>query len=230
LAQYFPNSDKVAAAAYYLGQSLMRLRRFEDAIEQFNTALARSGGGTGSEILHYLIGVCQEQLGNGREAVTAYRAYLTGLSEREAVEQLPRRFEIAKLFITNGFLDEAASQLRDIIAAAKDPELIIQAQFTLGGVLEQQGLLAEAAVEYLKVTYVHSSSPLAALSARFAAGQLFERLGQYQEAISVYEKIAENHKGTRFGEVAAMRIEALRKLLAGEKGDEGDRTSRDKTP
>jgi TolA-binding protein len=230
LAEYFPDSDKIAAAAYYLGQSLMRMRRYEDAIEQFRAALARRGGGSGAEILHYLIGVCYEQLGNGREAAAAYKSYLAGLSEGDAGEQLERRLEIARLFARNGFLDDAATQLRGIIAAAKDSDLIIQAQFALGAVLEQQGLLAEAAVEYLKVTYVHSSSPLAALSARFKAGQLFERLGQYQEAINVYEKIAENHKGTRFAEVAAMRIEALRKRMAEEENDQSDRTSHDKTP
>jgi len=231
VAENFPDSDKVAAASYYLGQSLMRLRRYEDAIAQFNSALAKRGEGAGAEILHYLIGVCHEQLGQGPEAVAAYRLYLSMLGGRPAGEQLGRRLEIAALFARNGFLDEAADQLRGIIESTDEPDLIVQAQFALGGVLEKKGMLAEAAVEFLKVTYVHSSSPLAALSARFQAGRLFERLGQYQEAINVYEKIAENHKGTRFGEVAAMRIEALRKILAGESEGEGeDRTSDDKIP
>ena len=230
IAENFPESDKVAAAAYYLGQSYMRLRRYEDAIEQFNLALAKRGEGAGAEILYYLIGVCHEQLGKGPEAVAGYRQYLSRLGGEAAGEQLRRRLEIAALFARNGFLDEAAGQLRGIIESAQEPDLIVQAQFALGGVLEKKGMLAEAAVEFLKVTYVHSSSPLAALSARFQAGQIFERLGQYQEAINVYEKIAENHKGSRFGEVAAIRIEALRKLLAGEESGEEDRTSDEKIP
>ena len=224
VAEFFPQSDKVAAAAYYLGQSLMRLRRYEDAIEQFNTTLERGGEGRGSEIIHYLIGVCCEQLGDGPGAVAAYRKYMAALQNPR--EELGRRLGIAQLFARNGALDEAAAQLESILQVAEAPDMIVEAQFALGAVYEQKNELARAAVEYLKVTYVHSSSALAALSARFRAGQLFEQLGQWQDAINVYEKIAENHKGSRFGQVAAMRIEALRKRME----SEGERTSEEPKP
>ena len=213
----FPESEKVAAAAYYLGQSLMRLRRYEDAVTQFQTALEKGGQGEGAEIVHYLIGVCFEQLGRQDSAVGAYRNYLALLSD--PAEELERRYQISLLFARRGNLEEAAEQLAGIIEAAEDPDLIVRTQFALGAVHEKNNQLELAAVEYLKVTYVHSSSPLAALSARFKAGQLFEQLGQHREAINVYQKIAQNHAGTRFGEVASIRIQALQKIMESNSGE-----------
>ena len=92
------------------------------------------------------------------------------------------------------------------------------------------GELERAAVEYLKVTYVHSSSPTAAIMARFHAGAVFENLGRLADAINVYQTIADNHAGTRFGEVASIRIEALRNLLAAQEAEGEEGTSPQERP
>jgi tetratricopeptide (TPR) repeat protein len=225
--EFFAESDKVPASAYYLGRSLMHLRRYEEAIAQFSICIDRGGEGTGSEVVQYLMGVCYEQMGDDAGAARAYRQYLA--RQTDPSEQPERRLEIAFLFARAGYLDEAAEQLSGIISAAQDPELVVKAQYALGEVLEAKGQLAEAALEFLKVTYVHSSSPLAAIVARFRAGELFERLGRFEEAINVYQKIAENHKGTRFGEAAAIRIEALRKNLDSQAKQENG-TSEERKP
>lgn len=225
--KFFPESENVAAAAYYQGRSLIYLRRYEDAISQFQLSLERGGEGQGTEIVHYLIGICHEQLGNESGAVDAYRKYLAKLTD--ITDRLDGLVDIAILFARQGHLDEAARQLASVLDAAKDPVLIVRAQFALGEVYKRKGQLEQAAVEFLKVTYVHSSSPLAAITARFRAGEVFEQLGRYQDAINVYQKVSDNHKGTRFGEAAAIRIQMLRKLIDA-KDTPGDGTSESREP
>ncbi len=228
LEEFFPDSDRRAAAAYYLGLSLMQLRRYDEAIPQLQYCLDGRGDGEGAEVIYYMIGHAHQQAGRDEEAVEAYRQYLLRLPDPS--ENLERRIEIAELFARAGHPQEAARQLEGIIEAARDPELIVSAQFALGAVCELMGELERAAVEYLRVTYVHSSSPTAALMARFRAGAVFERLGRLADAINVYRTVADNHAGTRFGEVAAIRIEVLSRLLAAREAEEGEGTSPQEQP
>jgi TolA-binding protein len=95
----------------------------------------------------------------------------------------------------------------------------MNAQYIIGQVYEEKGDLTVAAQEYLKVTYAHMSAPAGALMARMKAGRIYEKLEQWQDAVGVYQKIVDNHGDSRFGQIAALRIEAIQKKLEG-KGDE----------
>lgn len=212
LAQFFPDSDKLTAASYLSGQSLMKLRKYEDAIEHFKRVLGSVDTGTGVGMINYFMGVCYEQTGKGLEAVAAYRVYLQNLDN--PADMLERRLEIALLFMSHRFYDEAISQLQSIKQAATKDEMAMNAQYLIGQVLENKGDLTLAAEEYLKVTYAHASAPAGALMARMRAGRIYEQLGQYQEAINIYQTIADNHKNSRFGELAAIRIAAINKQLS----------------
>lgn len=50
---------------------------------------------------------------------------------------------------------------------------------------------------------------------RMRAGRIYEKLQRYEDAIAVYQTVMQNHKNSRFGEMAALRIEVMRKKLQG---------------
>jgi hypothetical protein len=86
-------------------------------------------------------------------------------------------------------------------------------------VYEEKGDLTLAAQEYLKVTYAHMSAPAGALMARMKAGRIYEKLEQWQDAIGVYQTIVDNHGNSRFGQLAALRIQAIQKILEGSESE-----------
>ena len=214
LTRFFPESDKLVESAYILGQANMKLRRFAAAVENFESILNSISDPAGKGAISYLAGLCYEQLGDQKKAVEFYRTYLA--NQRDPDEQLPRRMEIAVLLMKNNLHDEAIAELGRIKAASKNDEMRMNAQYIIGQAFEEKGDLSKAAEEYLKVTYAHSSSPAGALMARMRAGRIYEKLDRYQEAIAVYQTVMENHKNSRFGEIASLRIQVMQARLAGE--------------
>lgn len=213
LKQFFPGSDKITEASYILGQANMKLRRFSEAVKEFETILAGITDPAGRGAISYLAGLCYEQTGDQAKAVEYYRIYLANL--RQPQEQLGRRMEIAVLLMKNNFHDEAVAELERIKTFASNDEMRMNAQYIIGQAYEEKGDLAKAAEEYLKVTYAHSASPAGALMSRMRAGMIYEKLERFQDAIAVYQTVMENHKNSRFGEIASLRIEVMRARLAG---------------
>lgn len=217
LREVFPQSDKIVPATWLLGQNLVNLRRYQEALPEFQFVLDSMQNQRGIGEVSYLIGYCHEQLGQIADALTAYRRWLANLEN--PADRLPRRLEIAVLFMRNGAPDEAVEQLLSIKSAARNDEMGMNAQYIIGEAFEIKGDKARAAEEYLRVTYAHLSAPAGALMARLKAGRLYEELGRMEEAIGVYQTIVRNHANTRFGELAAIRIEAIRKKTGAEPED-----------
>lgn len=207
LLEQHPDTDKETAAHYLLGQSLMKLRRFEDAAYHFQIVLSVNDDQQSLEMLNYLLGVCFEQAGAVEEAVEHYKQYLVHLGDPSAM--LPRRLEIATLLMRQGESLAAVKELQRIISNTSDDRMEMNAQYLIGQAFEDYGDYERAAAEYLKVTYAHNSAPAGALMARMKAGRLYEKMERPGAARAIYEGIIRNHAGSRFAQVAKIRLDAL---------------------
>jgi tetratricopeptide (TPR) repeat protein len=203
----FPQSDKVVPAKYLLGQCQMQMRRFDDAVVTFKEVLAVNSDQKAQETLNYLIATCLEQDGNFVEAANHYEQFLVNLTDPG--EMLSRRLEISTFLLKQGRYEPTINELRRIITNTRDDQMEMNAQYLIGQAYEDSGELETAAAEYLKVSYAHASAPAGALMARMRAARLYERLNRNDEAIAIYQNILRNHAGSRFAEVAQLRIDSM---------------------
>jgi TolA-binding protein len=122
----YPGDDRAAQVAYQIGDSHEKAGRAEDAIKEYQSALASKPGDLSTE-LHYRIGTCREQLGDEAGALASYRKAAAGADKDDAF-RLSAVARCASIHEKNGDYKDALADYRDLIRNAKDPELVVAAK------------------------------------------------------------------------------------------------------
>lgn len=211
VVDYFPQSILSPDSHHKLGNCYFQLERFAEAIEHYKQILDHPDFNPVFDRLSYLIGYAFEQLRDIHQAATYYRLYLENISDQ--TEMVKERIRLILLLQTLGDYQTAIDACYSILNNTNDEDIKTEVQFYLGECYRLWGKMEQAIIEYLKVTYLHSSNDMWALTARFKAGEIYQSQQKYKEAIKLYAKVAEKYKGTKQGDFAQQRIEEINKIL-----------------
>lgn len=107
--------------------------------------------------------------------------------------------------------DLAREQYQSLMPVA-DVDNELACQFYLGEILEKEGRLKEAIIEYLKVRYIGKQSKLNwVITAIYNAGRCYEKLGKTENARMMYQEIVEREGlASPFGRKALQQVNRLK--------------------
>ncbi len=211
VVDYFPDSTLAPDSHHKLGNCYFQLEKFEEAIEQYKEIFEHPEYATIYDRIAYLVGYAYEQLKNIQQAAHYYKLYLANISEEDTM--FKERVRLILFLQTLGEYEAAVNACQSILSSTNDDNLKAEVQFYIGECYRLWNKPEQSIIEYLKVTYLHSSNDMWALTARFKAGEIYQSLEKYDEAIKLYAKVAETYKGTKQGDFAQQRIEEINSLL-----------------
>lgn len=125
-ATYPSGEGRNVEVAYHMGEIHEEAGRFDEAIGEFETALAGKPGAAMAVELRYRIGACREQLGRAGDAVKAYEAAMAS-AEKTDPYRLLAVARCAALYEEREDWAGAISAYRDLIRHSGDEELVLAA-------------------------------------------------------------------------------------------------------
>lgn len=207
-------SPKEPVALYNAGVLYDRLERYKEAKESLEKAVESAPDYVQA---YYLLGIINERIGDFDRAEEAYNRVIALVPETEegplARERLKRIEESRQVrehlrrtmeFLESGDLKAAHQEAEVIITLA--PKYYL-GYFQLGLVLEQEGDI-EAAIEALRKSIDLRPDFAQAL---LRAGFLYEDQELFEEAKEMYRRAEKAGEGQREGDIAHLRLQALRK-------------------
>jgi tetratricopeptide (TPR) repeat protein len=118
---------RAADVAYRLGDLHERSMRWQEAIAEYQRALASGPEKSLAVELHYRIGTSREQLQDVDGAIAAYRK-ASGVGARSDAYHLSAVARLAALYESREEYAKAVSAYKELIRDAKDPELVAAAK------------------------------------------------------------------------------------------------------
>jgi tetratricopeptide (TPR) repeat protein len=123
----FPNDSRAAEVAFQLGDLDEAAGKLDEAMKEFQTALAGRPAASLTVELYYRVGRLHEQKG---ETTAALRAYENAMAspDRDHPYRLSAVARSAALYEAKKDYPRALAAYRDIMRNAKDPELVAAAE------------------------------------------------------------------------------------------------------
>lgn len=216
-----PDAALRAELGTVLGRAFLNLSKFELAEQSFLAALDILQDETRAPALRGLAALRQEQA-RFPEAESLQREALAlsaaGSDESEA------RLELAGILQSQGRLDEAAAQLKQLPSVAGSPELIGAVALKRGNISWGRGRHAEAEQHYRQALESLSEAPAPAqhevARVHYALGIALHRLGRFDEADQHYVR-SWTMRQQIYGRAHARSVEVVhaRAALAYDAGD-----------
>jgi TolA-binding protein len=125
-AEHDLDADRAAEIAYQLGDLYDKAGQTEQALAEFERALATKASAHSKLELHFRIGTCREQLGDAAAAARAYEAAIAS-SPADDVFRLSSLARCAALYEQREDYKKALSAYRDLAKHASDPALVVAA-------------------------------------------------------------------------------------------------------
>jgi len=197
-----PESDLMASARFHAGEAFFRLGRHEDAAKHL-THLAddfadRKEHGPG--LLR--LGESLAELQHWARSERVFTEYLSAYGSSEHWYQA--QFGVGWARENQKRYDEAIDAYRQVTSRHQGPKTA-RAQFQIGECLFAKQRYDEAVRELLKVDILYAYPEWSA-AALYEAARCFEKLGMVVEARAHFKQVVDQHKQTRWAELATQRL------------------------
>lgn len=205
LIQKFPNSKLTASAGYFCGEAHFRTNAHDKAAVHLArvTESHSADPAAGPSLLR--LGEALAILQRWPRSERCFAEYLEKFADSDNWFQA--RFGMGWARENQSRYDEAIDAYREIVARHQGPTAA-RAQFQIGECLLAKKQYEEAARELLKVDILYAYPEWSA-AALYEAGRCFELLGKPVEARAQFEAVQSKYKESKWGPLAAQRLEAL---------------------
>jgi len=202
-------ADSTALAYSKIGSSNYMLEDYEGAVRNYTEALKVSEEPDFRATTLFNLAVSYSAMDNWEEAARTYRRLLL---------EYPQSKEASEALVNLGYSYQKRGRFPDAIDVYEkarelsDSEDAARAQFWIGECHAAMGRLEDAALEFLKVSYLYPEEHMWAVTGQHRAAEMYERMGKISEAVRIYRSIVEKEgKGSDYGKPA---YEKLKKLEA----------------
>jgi len=152
--------------------------------------------------------------GRTEKAKELFKKIIADYPEEDNLDD--KKLNIGLFFLKEKEYDIAIKSFTQVINGGGDNKLKAEAHFWLGEAFQNSDKWEDAALEYLKVTYLYPENDLWSGTARFRAGEIFEAQGKLNEALLMYQKLALKYKNDERGKFAAKKVEEINKVRSQE--------------
>jgi len=204
LAESAGNEDMRMKAYFRLGTLYFLSDDYGKAIEAYQIVMQEDTSGKYAVDATYNFAIACKTIGNYSAAVEAYQL----LTERFP-EQMPNKealFEIAYCY----FSDKKYSKAIEIFTQAFphfSSEKQAEIQYWIGESYFGMENFEQAAIEFLKVSYMYSHDAQLSVTADLRAGLAYEKLEQWNKAAGIYHKIVKKYgASSQWGKEAQQRL------------------------
>jgi len=175
---------------------------WETALKEYQAYLTQNPQNASNDVVMYRMGECFRSLGRTQEAGQAYQRVFDEFAGGESHYRAGLRR--AELLEQSGKREEQIQLLNSMLKGSPMPEMGAACQFALGGALEKQGKLDEAASAYDAVLTKYTGTQLIPYAALALAG--IDRRGEGKRAALLYGLAAAAPGSPRMGAEALFQL------------------------
>jgi len=205
LAAEFPDSPLLVDTLYRKGESLLSLKRLEEAADLFEKLAAHQDSPLVSDSLFKMGETCKA-LGDHQRSIKAFSSLINGYKDSPLIPQAVKSRAWCYYSLDN--LAEAISGFRSLAESKAPPDLVAEAQYWLGKSLEKQRDFKGARMEYLKVGILYPDNQLAA-AAMFKVGECYRQEGIISKASHAFKKLISIYPDSKFSTRARQALRDL---------------------
>ncbi len=198
----FPESPLGLSAGFYGGDALFKLGRYEKAVKRLKRVAEECDDDPVCSPSVLRLGESLAALQRWARSEHVFTDYLDRFSDSEHWFQA--QFGIGWARENQKRYDESISAYRQVVARHRGPTAA-RAQFQIGECLFAKKRYDEAVRELLKVDILYAY-PKWSAAALYEAGRCFEKLGKPVEARHHFKQVLDQHKETRWAELASRRL------------------------
>jgi len=205
LIDVFPQSELVASASYYAGESLHRIDKHEDAVPFLTRVTADHGDDPVVAPALLRLGESLAHVQRWGPSELAFMNYLDRFGDTQQWYQAA--FGVGWARENQKRYDEAIKSYQQVVARHQG-ETAARAQFQIGECLFAQKQYESAARELLKVDILYAYPEWTA-AALYEAGRCLAMVNKSAEAKDQFRRVVEQHGETRWAELATQRLGEL---------------------
>lgn len=200
----FPESDLIASAQLFAGESEFQLAHWQPASEHFEVITSKHPEDPGCPTALLRLGECQAQLQHWSKSEETFAQYLDRFGASELWFQA--QFGVAYALENQSRQDKAIEAYRKVIDRHSGPTAA-RAQFQIGECLFAQKKHSDAVRELLKVDILYAYPEWSA-AALYEAGRCFEELNQPDQARAQFAQVKEKYPDSEWAKLATQRLAA----------------------
>ena len=194
-------------ANFMIGKISYEMKEYQAAIDH----LAKIKGDTTKgyqDVLYFYLGRAYYEKG---EAARAVELWALAVKEYPTNDGGTRSaLEIGKIQLKEKKYDEALATLKSVIMKRED-EVAAEAQFNIGEVDFAKGDLKNAALEYMRLTYVYGKFTDWSVKGQLGAARAYKEMGENGQAKSLLEKIINKYPDSLYAKEARDLLSSLPK-------------------
>jgi TolA-binding protein len=192
----------MASARFHAGESFFRLGRHEDAVKHLTHLVDDFADSKEHGPALLRLGESLANLQHWARSERVFTEYLSGYGSSEHWYQA--QFGVGWARENQKRYDEAIDAYRKVTSRHQGPKTA-RAQFQIGECLFAKKRYDEAVRELLKVDILYAYPEWSA-AALYEAARCFEKLGKVVEARAHFKLVVDQHKQTRWAQLATQRL------------------------
>ena len=189
----YPDSDRIAEAHFYHGNSLFNIEDFEQARIVFQNLAVTFPDNQRAADAWRRVGESYEELNKAADAAKAFETVkILYPNHSLAASSL---LDAARLFHQQEQLEKADQVIRDFLDRYLESSEYPRGRLLYGEILLDKGNLEQADIEFQKTLEI-SDAPLVRAAATLGRAQVYLRLGLFEEASANMQSVITNNRGS----------------------------------
>jgi uncharacterized protein YfaS (alpha-2-macroglobulin family)/TolA-binding protein len=191
----FPTAERALEAEYWIGLSFFNRARYEDAVREFESFVARHRTADGEEVAlaKYYLGFAYQRQKKFTEAIAAWEKFLADHSVHAKWNEVQRLvidtyYAIGEEAYKNKDYDGARKAWDDFTRRYPLDVRNADIMFRLGVMLDEAGKHEEALAQWRRVVSKYAGTE-AASRAQYMIALTYEKLGQWDEAFAALKLV-----------------------------------------
>ncbi len=192
-------------ANFMIGKISFEMKEYQAAIDHLSKIKGDTKRGY-QDVVYYYLGRAYYEKG---DAARAIEFWTTATKEYPASDGGTRSaLELGKLQLKDKKYDEALVTMKSVITKRED-EVAAEAQFNVGEINSAKGDFKNAALEYMRLSYVYGKYTDWSVRGQLKAARAYKEMGEKDQAQSLLEKIINKYPDTPYAKEAKDLLSSL---------------------